>query len=147
MQRLLTGRPRHTDGRLTKSNLYREAQVSRATMNRAKALLAEWDTRVAERAASRGKTDTASQEIKDLRRRLAKANERADNLQLKVDAAATVIGLLHADHNALRERPRHAITRSFHSTGHEQPANSQRQTSGLAWSEERSEQRITDPLL
>lgn len=43
MTRLLAGRPERTDGRLTKENLWREAQVSRATMNRAQDLLAEWD--------------------------------------------------------------------------------------------------------
>ena len=35
MERLLTGKPKRTDGRLTKNNLHLEAGVSRATMNRA----------------------------------------------------------------------------------------------------------------
>ncbi|MDR3083730.1 MAG: hypothetical protein LBV60_22910 [Streptomyces sp.] len=47
MERLLTGRPTCTDGRLIKENLYREAGVSRATMNRAHGILAEWDRRTA----------------------------------------------------------------------------------------------------
>ncbi|MFH9424270.1 hypothetical protein [Streptomyces sp. NPDC017529] len=38
---MLTGRPKHTDGKLTKYNIWREAGVSRATMNRATAVLAE----------------------------------------------------------------------------------------------------------
>jgi hypothetical protein len=46
MHRLLAGTPQHTDGRLTKSNLCREAQVSRATMNRAGDILATWDAQV-----------------------------------------------------------------------------------------------------
>lgn len=104
MQRLLSGRQRHTDGRLTKNNLYREAQVSRATMNRAKDLLAEWDARVAERTVDRGDADSASDKTQDLRRRLEQATRRANSLQQKVDAAASVIGLLHADNTALRER-------------------------------------------
>ncbi|MFD9418774.1 hypothetical protein ACFWC9_29255 [Streptomyces goshikiensis] len=48
MYRLFAGRPERTDGRLTKENLWREAQVSRATMNRARAILAEWDAHLAE---------------------------------------------------------------------------------------------------
>ncbi len=42
MARLLDGRPEHTDGALTVSNLAREAGVSRATANRAADLLAEF---------------------------------------------------------------------------------------------------------
>jgi hypothetical protein len=33
MDRLLAGRPQRTDGRLLKENLWKEAEVSRATMN------------------------------------------------------------------------------------------------------------------
>jgi hypothetical protein len=47
MERLLAGRPQRTDGRLIKNNLWKEADVSRATMNRAAPILAEWNTRVA----------------------------------------------------------------------------------------------------
>jgi hypothetical protein len=103
MQRLLSGRPRYTDGRLIKNNLYREAQVSRATMNRAKNILAEWDTHVAERTNNQP-TAEASSLARDLRRQLAKVTQRANSLQQRLDAAATVIGLLHADNTALRER-------------------------------------------
>lgn len=42
MERLLDGRPERTDGALTVANLAREAGVSRATANRAAALLAEF---------------------------------------------------------------------------------------------------------
>lgn len=42
MQRLLDGRAERTDGALTVANLAREAGVSRATANRAGALLAEF---------------------------------------------------------------------------------------------------------
>lgn len=43
MQRLLAGKSKRTDGRLTKANLHIEAGVSRATMNRATSVLADWD--------------------------------------------------------------------------------------------------------
>ncbi len=42
MARLVAGRPRVTDGRLTVSNLAREAGVGRATANRATAVLEEF---------------------------------------------------------------------------------------------------------
>ncbi len=42
MRRLLDGRPQRTDGARTISNLAREANVSRATANRAAAVLAEF---------------------------------------------------------------------------------------------------------
>jgi hypothetical protein len=51
MQRLFAGTPRHTDGTLTEDNFRREAQVSRATMNRAVDIFAEWDARVADSPA------------------------------------------------------------------------------------------------
>jgi len=41
MDRLLAGRPQRTDGRLIKDNLWKEAGLSRATMNRAARILAE----------------------------------------------------------------------------------------------------------
>jgi hypothetical protein len=47
LDRLSSGRPWHTDGKLTKNILWREAGVSRAALNRATALLAEWDARAA----------------------------------------------------------------------------------------------------
>ena len=47
MERILAGRPQRTDGRLIKDNLWKEAGLSRATMNRAVRILAEWNTRVA----------------------------------------------------------------------------------------------------
>jgi hypothetical protein len=47
MARLLAGNPKHTDGRLTKTNLGREAGVSHATRHRAKAILIEWNAAIA----------------------------------------------------------------------------------------------------
>ncbi|WP_078495477.1 hypothetical protein [Streptomyces viridosporus] len=51
MERLLSGRPQHTDGKLTKNNLCREAGVSRVTMHRAAKILTEWDARTATSSA------------------------------------------------------------------------------------------------
>lgn len=104
MERLFANRPTCTDGRLTKNNLYQEAGVSRATMNRATAILAEWDSRIAARAADNPEPAKQDEGIRRLRDELEKTKELAGRLQQQLDAAATVIGALHADNTALRER-------------------------------------------
>jgi hypothetical protein len=103
MNRLLDGGATRTDGQLTKNNLFREAQVSRATMNRATTILTEWDTRTA--AARAGAVDaTHRDQIAQLRTDLAKAREERRDLQDRVDAAATVIAALAAENAALRDQ-------------------------------------------
>ncbi|MEE1806888.1 hypothetical protein [Streptomyces sp. BE133] len=103
MERLFTGRPTRTDGKLTKQNLWREAGVSRATMNRATALLADWDNRVSQSTA-RKHDQNLTEEITRLRRRLKDNRLERQRLQDEVDAAATVIAALLAENAALRER-------------------------------------------
>ncbi|WP_329111939.1 hypothetical protein [Streptomyces sp. NBC_01353] len=76
MERLFTGRPTRTDGKLTKKNLWREAGVSRATMNRATHVLADWDHRIGHspaRLQDRKQADT----ITALRQHLLKARKTA----------------------------------------------------------------------
>lgn len=108
MERLFTGCPIRTDGKLTKQNLWREAGVSRATMNRATAVLAEWDSRVGQSPASeRDRKQTA--EVARLRSQLKDNQHERRRLQEQVDAAATVIAVLLAENAALREQ---AATRS-----------------------------------
>jgi hypothetical protein len=104
MERLLTGKPRHTDGRLIKDNLWKEAQVSRATMNRATAILQEWDTRLAETGARTPGESRRDAELTELRHSLAQASQTAKRLERRLDSAATVIAALHADNTALREQ-------------------------------------------
>ncbi|MFF4410355.1 hypothetical protein [Streptomyces sp. NPDC001404] len=104
MTRLVEGRPQRTDGRLTKENLYKEAQVSRATMNRAHAILAEWDAHiVAHGKASPGeaKRDAA---IADLKKRLTKKTQECTLLENKLKAAHTAIAALYHDNEALRQQ-------------------------------------------
>ena len=103
MTRLLTGTPQHTDGQLTKENLYREAGVSRATMNRAAAVLAAWDTALAARRTTEP-TTRRDTENEDLRRRLSAKNRQCTELIRRLDAAATAITALHHDNTALRDQ-------------------------------------------
>ncbi|WP_329142872.1 hypothetical protein OIU91_04340 [Streptomyces sp. NBC_01456] len=103
MERLLTGRPSRTDGRLTKENLYREADVSRATMNRAHKILAEWDRRTAATDARTPGEVRRDDELRQLRAELKTIKRERTQLQGRLDASATVIAALHHDNAALRE--------------------------------------------
>jgi capsule polysaccharide export protein KpsE/RkpR len=103
MQRLLAGRPERTDGRLIKDNLWKEAQVSRATMNRAPDVLAEWNTRLAATDARTPGEARRDEQLAKLRRRLTTVTAERDRLREQVNAAATAIGALHADNIALRQ--------------------------------------------
>lgn len=104
MTRVFDGRPQRTDGRLTKENLYKEAQVSRATMNRAQAVLAEWDAHIAAHGRAtpgEAKRDTT---IADLKKRLTTKTQECTLLEKKLKAARTAIAALFHDNEALRQQ-------------------------------------------
>ncbi|GAA2820841.1 hypothetical protein [Nonomuraea rubra] len=103
MKRLFAGQPQRTDGRLTKQNLWQEAGVSRATMNRAQTILAEWDAHVAEHGTTTRGEARCDDEIADLKRKLADKARESITLQRRLDAAATAIAALHHDNTLLRE--------------------------------------------
>ncbi|WP_326762744.1 hypothetical protein OHB35_52685 [Streptomyces phaeochromogenes] len=103
MKRLFAGTPPRTDGKLTKNNLWRESGVSRATMNRAAALLNDWDSRISGSTASQRDQEQA-QEIKELRRQLKTKTVEGRHLRDQVDASATVIAVLLAENDALRRQ-------------------------------------------
>ena len=97
MQRLLTGKAKRTDGRLTKSNLHIEADVSRATMNRATTILADWDAAVGTDCAPRDPRLVALEaKVSTLRESVAKLREENTALKRKNQAAVTVIAELSA---------------------------------------------------
>ncbi|MFE7043425.1 hypothetical protein ACFU9X_29495 [Streptomyces atratus] len=104
MTRLFEGRPQRTDGRLTKENLYKEAQVSRATMNRAYALLAEWDAYLAAHGKATPGEAKRDATIADLKKRLTKKTQECTLLENKLKAAHTAIAALFHDNEALRQQ-------------------------------------------
>ncbi|MGV4923836.1 hypothetical protein K2224_00590 [Streptomyces sp. BHT-5-2] len=104
MERLLAGRPTCTDGRLIKENLYREAGVSRATMNRAHSILAEWDRRTAATDARTPGEARRDDELQKLRVEVRTLKRERTQLQGRLDASATVIAALHHDNEALRQQ-------------------------------------------
>ncbi|WP_107484576.1 hypothetical protein [Streptomyces sp. MJM1172] len=103
MQGLFAGQPQRTDGRLTRENLWREAQVSRATMNRAQPILAEWDARIAEHGKTTVGEARRDTEISRLRKRLSEKTTECTRLQNRLQAAATAIAALHHANQALRD--------------------------------------------
>jgi hypothetical protein len=102
MERLFAGRPRRTDGRLTKQNLWKEADVSRATMNRARTVLAEWDAHISEHGKSTPAEARLNDEAGQLKQRLAAKTAECTALERRLRAAATAIAALHHDNQALR---------------------------------------------
>jgi chromosome segregation ATPase len=103
MARLILGKPRHTDGAMTKENLYKEAQVSRATMNRATAVMAEWDAHITEYGKRTVGETRRDADLAALSKKLKDKTRECTELQQRLDAAATVIAALHHDNQALRE--------------------------------------------
>jgi hypothetical protein len=103
MDRLLAGRPQHTDGRLVKDNLWKEAGVSRATMNRAHHVMADWNTRVTECGGMTPGEARKNDELTQLRAKLADRARECTLLNQRLDAAATAIAALHHDNTLLRQ--------------------------------------------
>lgn len=102
MERLLAGAPERTDGRLIKENLYREAGVSRATMNRNPAVLEEWSRQV-------DGTQPRDKEVEDLKRQLTERRselrqlrKRVKELEDQLTVAATAVAELHVENGLLR---------------------------------------------
>jgi chromosome segregation ATPase len=102
MKRLLDGNPKHTDGRLSKANLGREAGVSHATLFRAKTILSEWDDAVAALGERTHQQARHANETNSLRGSLAKKTDECAELRRRLEAAATVIATLHHENTALR---------------------------------------------
>lgn len=111
MERLLTGAAIRTDGRLIKENLYREAGVSRATMNRATAVMDEWARRV-------DGSQPRDREVESLKQSLAERAVQIKDLRLRIrdledqlTIAATAVSELHIENQLLRgEDPTRNVT-------------------------------------
>jgi len=103
MDRLLAGHPQRIDGRLIKDNLWKEAGLSRATMNRAVRILAEWNTRVAECDGFTPREARKNDEVATLRKKLEDKIRECTELHHRLDAAATAVAALHHDNVLLRQ--------------------------------------------
>lgn len=102
MERLLSGTAEHTDGRLIKENLYREAGVSRATMNRASPLLAEWSRRVDGTQPRDQEIEALRSELSEQRAQVRRLSKRTRDLEEQLTIAATATAELHVENQLLR---------------------------------------------
>ncbi|WP_414942724.1 hypothetical protein [Amycolatopsis sp. cmx-11-51] len=103
MDRLLAGRPQRIDGRLVKDDLWKEAGVSRAAMNRAHRVMADWNTRVTECGGMTPGEARKNDELTQLRAKLAERTRECALLNHRLDAAGPAIAALHHDNTLLRQ--------------------------------------------
>lgn len=102
MERLLSGAPLRTDGRLIKENLYREAEVSRATMNRATAVLEEWNRRVDGTQPRDKEIENLKRQLTERRSEIRQLRTRVKELEGQLTIAATAVAELHVENELLR---------------------------------------------
>jgi DNA-binding MurR/RpiR family transcriptional regulator len=106
MDRLCNGTSQRTDGQLTISNLAKEAGVSRATANRAEAVLAEFHNRTIALQEAPEKLPGLRDQNCELARRLAQVtaekNQIIANLQATITLLAQQIQALTQENERLR---------------------------------------------
>ena len=106
MDRLCDGTSARTDGRLTVSNLAKEAGVSRATVNRAQAVLTEFHNRTIALQETPEKLPGLRDQNRELERRLtqmtAEKNQVIAGLQATVTLLAQQIQALTLENERLR---------------------------------------------
>lgn len=109
MQRLLTGTAQRTDGRLVKENLYREAGVSRATMNRHPDILRDWDAHVDSPTPRDRAREALEANLAEQRNTVRELRAKITELEGQLTLAATVIAELTTDNELLREGARSGV--------------------------------------
>jgi len=106
MDRLCNGTSQYTNGQLTVSNLAKEAGVSRATANRAEAVLADFHNRTVTLAETSEKLPGLRDQNRELERRLAQMTTRKNqiiaDLQTTVTLLAQQIQALTLENERLR---------------------------------------------
>lgn len=102
MERLLAGTAQRTDGRLIKENLYREAGVSRATMNRAGPVLEEWARRVDGQQPRDKEMEVLKYLLTEQRSEARRLRKRIQDLDSQLTIAATAVSELHVENQLLR---------------------------------------------
>lgn len=102
MERLLAGAAVRTDGRVIKENLYREAGVSRATMNRATAVMDEWARRVDGTQPRDREVESLKQSLAERAVQIKDLRSRIRDLEDQLTIAATAVAELHAENQLLR---------------------------------------------
>jgi ABC-type phosphate transport system auxiliary subunit len=91
MDRLCDGTSQHTDGRLTVSNLAKEAGVSRAAANRAEAVLTEFHNRMIALQETPEKLPGLRDQNRELERRLAQVTSVKNQIISGLQATVTLL--------------------------------------------------------
>ncbi len=113
MERLLSGAPQHTDGRLTRTNLALEAGVGRATVYRQADLMGEWCRRVTESGIANAPL-SAQATIARLTKQLGDERRRNAELEKLQKGLVVVIAELYRQLDAQHA---HATARKVRSAG------------------------------
>jgi len=91
MGRPLSGTAVNSDGRLTKSNLAKEAGVSRATMHRANALLTEWDELATTRAPRSKEFQKIEEQLATEKAKTRRLRDKVRQLEGQLSSAVTIM--------------------------------------------------------
>lgn len=91
MDRLCKGTSQYTNGQLTVSNLAKEAGVSRATANRAKAVLVEFHNRIIAFQETPEKLPGLRDQNHELKRRLAQITTEKNQIITDLQATVTLL--------------------------------------------------------
>src|SRR6266702_2354959 len=112
MDRLCNGTSQRTDGQLTVSNLAKEAGVSRATANRAQALLAEFHNRIIALQETPEKLPGRRDQNRELERRLAQMTTEKNQIIADLQATVTLLAQQIQALTLENERLRTSVKRS-----------------------------------
>lgn len=102
MERLLTGTAVRTDGRLIKENLYREAGVSRATMNRTRSVLDAWSGHVDSAQPRDKQIEGLKYQLTEQRAEVRRLRKRIQELDAQLTVASIAVSELHVENQLLR---------------------------------------------
>ncbi len=113
MDHLLSGTASRTDGQLTVSNLAKEAGVSRATANRAEAILAEFHNRTVVLRETPEKLPGLRDQNRELEHRLAQMTSEKNQIIADLQATVTLLAQQIQALTLENERLRAGVARSI----------------------------------
>ncbi len=113
MDHLCSGTSKRTNGQLTVSNLAKEAGVSRATANRAEAVLAEFHNRTIALAETPEKPPGLRDQNSELTRRLAQMTSEKNQVIADLQATVTLLAQQIQALTLENERLRTSVVKSL----------------------------------
>jgi hypothetical protein len=95
LDRLLSGKPVYSDGRLTKTNVAKEARVSLATLNRCERLHQAWDDHVKNAVPVNPAVAALEAKLSELRKKNRALQAQRRVLERQLETAKTVISQIY----------------------------------------------------